>query len=138
MIRINEEDKQTIYITRGDAPNGEINRIAFILPLYNFDTEEVENYEFQLNDEIVFSVYEKKGYTHNEIIKKTYKISDLGYVEPTECPELQITSTDTMKFPLANKRQTFYYEIVLNGKTTIIGDNDNKTNKIIVYPGVKE
>lgn len=138
MILINEDDKQTLYITRGDAPNGEINKVAFRLPLYNFSTEEVEDYEFQLTDEIVFSVYEKKGYTHNEILRKTYTISDLGYVEPTTTPELQITQTDTMKFPLDNKKQTYFYEIVLNGKTTIIGDNDNKTNKIVVYPGVKE
>lgn len=138
MILINEEDKQTIYLTRGDAPNGGINKIAIKYPLYNFETEEIEYYEFQPTDEITFSVYEKKGYTHKEILSKTWKLSDLGYLEETDSPELYLTSQDTLKFPLENKKQTYFYEIVLNDNSTIIGATDKGTNKIVVYPGVKE
>lgn len=138
MILINEEDKQTLSITRGDAPNGEINKVIVRYPLYNFATEEVEYYKFQPTDEITFNVYEKKGYTKNEILTKKYKLSEIGYTAETDRPELNITEEDTMKFPLENKKKTYYYEIILNDKSTIIGASDKGTNKIIVYPGVKE
>ena len=138
MIVINEDDRQTLSLTRGDAPNGEINKVVIRYPLYNFDTEEIEYYKFQTTDELTFNVYEKKGYTKNEILKKSWKLSDLGYTAETDKPELYITSQDTLVFPLSNKQQTYNYEIILNDTTTIIGANENGTNKIIVYPGVKE
>ena len=37
MIAIGE-DRQTIYLTRGDVP-GQFNRIAFYYPIYNFATK---------------------------------------------------------------------------------------------------
>jgi tRNA pseudouridine38-40 synthase len=36
------------------------------------------------------------------------------------------------------KKKTYMYEVVLNDTNTIIGANNEGTNKIIVYPGVKE
>lgn len=138
MIAINEEDRQTIYLTRGDAPNGEINKIVIRYPLYNFETEEIEYYQFQTTDEITFNVYEKKGYTHKEILTKTWKLSDLGYTAQTDKPELYLTAQDTLVFPLDNKKQTYFYEIILNGNATIIGASDKGTNKVVVYPGVKD
>lgn len=138
MIAINEDDRQTLSITRGDAPNGEINKIVIRYPLYDFETEEIEYYNFQPTDELTFSVYEKKGYTHKEILRKTWKLSDLGYTDETDKPELYLTSEDTLTFPLDNKKQTYFYEILLNDTTTIIGANENGTNRLIVYPGVKE
>ena len=137
MILINEDDKQTIYLTRGDEPDGEINKVVIRYPLFNFATEEIEYYNFQLTDEITLKVYEKKGYTKKEVLTKTYKISDLGYINPTDKPEFYITQSDTLKFPLDNKKQTYFYEIILNDTATIIGASDNGTNKIVVYPSVK-
>lgn len=138
MISINEDNKQTLTLTRGDAPDGEINKIAIRFPIYDFETEEIEYYEFQPTDKITFTIYDKKGYTKNEILKKEYVLSTLGYVTGTTKPELYITTEDTLKFPLTNKRATYYYEIVLNNTATIIGANEEGTNKVIVYPGVKD
>ena len=138
MISINEDNKQTLSITRGDAPDGEINKIAIRFPVYDFETEEIEYYEFKPSDKITFSVYEKKGYTKHELFRKEYILSDLEYTAPTTKPELYITAEDSLKFPLTNKRATYFYEIILNDITTIIGANENGTNKIIVYPGIKD
>ena len=59
----------------------------------------------------------------------------MGYITPTELPELQLTSEDTSVFPLENKKHTYNYEIILNDDTTILGSDDEGDKKIIVYPG---
>lgn len=137
MIAI-DDDLQTIHITRGDATGTEINRLAFCYPIWNPDTEEEENYEFQLTDKIRFTVFEKKGYTKNEILSKEYTIASLGYENPTQVPELVLTSTDTKKFEQLNKRKTYWYDIVLNDNVTILGMDEDGAKKIIVYPEAEE
>jgi hypothetical protein len=137
MIRIGE-DQETIYITRGDQPTKEFNRLAFYYPIYNFATEKEENYVFQLDDKITFAVVNKKGYTKEEIFKKDYTLRDLGYVEPTETVEIPITSEDTKEFPLLNKKATYWFDIILNDTTTILGYDDEGAKKIIVFPEVEE
>lgn len=137
MILIDEEDKQTIYITRGDTPQTDFNVLAFHFPLLNLETEEVEDYEFQLTDEITFTVFEKKGYTKNELLKKTYKISDIAG-EPTVAPSIPLTEADMKVFPISNKKQTYWYDICLNDTTTIIGMDNEGAKKFIVLPGMEE
>lgn len=137
MIAI-DEDKKTIHITRGDTPQSSFNKIAFKFPIYNVGTQETEDYEFQLNDKISFVVIEKKGYTKKEIFRKEYKIEDIGYTRPTTCPEIVLTEEETKTFPLSNKKQTFWYDLVLNDTTTMLGYNQDGATKIIVYPETEE
>lgn len=134
MVAIDEEDNTTIHLTRGDKTNGEFNKLAFYFPIYNFATGKEENYVFQLDDKITVIVMDKKGYTKSEILKKTYTIRELGYTEPTECPEIPLTAEDTKNFPLLNKKKTYWYDIVLNDDTTILGYDEDGAKKIIVYP----
>lgn len=138
MVAIDEEDKSTIYITRGDKTTGEFNNLAFYLPIYNATTGETENYKFKPTDKISFVVVEKKGYTKEEVFRKDYFLKDIGIMEETECPSIPLTSEDTKKFPLKNKPVTYWYDIVLNDDITIIGYDDEKAKKIIVYPEVGE
>ena len=72
----------TIHLTRGDITTGEFNRLAFYLPIYNAATQKEENYGFKLTDKISFVVFNKKGYTKNEVFRIDYTIADLGYTEP--------------------------------------------------------
>lgn len=137
MIKI-DEDLETIHITRGDTPQTQFNRLCFYFPIYNFETKEEENYEFQLEDKISFVVFNKKGYTKPEIFRLDYKIKDLGYTEPTTTPEIPLTEELMKKFPLSNKKQTYWYDIVLNETTTILGLDDEGAKKIIVYPEADE
>ncbi len=137
MIAIGD-DKETIYITRGDTPQDKFNKIAFEFPIYNVKTKDEELYEFQLNDKISFVVFEKKGYTKKEIFRKDYKIKDIGYTEPTTFPEIVLTEEETKMFPLSNKKQTFWYDLVLNDTTTMLGYDEDGAKKIIVYPEADE
>lgn len=134
MIKI-DEDQTTIHLTRGDATHSDFNKIAFYFPIWDYEEEEETRYEFKLTDKITFVVYENKGYSKNEILKKEYTIAELGYVEPTTTPELILTSEDTKTFELDNKKKTYIYEIILNDDTTILGSDADGDKKIIVYPG---
>ena len=130
------EDGKTLHLTRGDATQEEYNKLAFCYPIYNFATEETENYVFQPSDKITFTIYEKKGYPKVELLKKEYTLRDLGYTEGTEYPELILSEEDTKIFPLKNKKQTFWYDVALNDTTTIFGFDEEGAEKIIVYPGL--
>lgn len=134
MIKI-DEDQTTIHLTRGDATHTDYNRIAFYFPIWDDAEQEETKYEFQTTDVITFLVYEPKGYTKRELLKVEKTIAELGYIAPTETPELVLTSEDTSVFELDNKKHTYNYEIILNGDTTILGSDDEGDKKIIVYPG---
>lgn len=129
-----DEDKTTIHLTRGDKTDGKINKLAFYFPIYNIATKEEEKYKFQLDDKISFIVMKRKGYTKEEVLRKEYTIKDLGYTEPTECPEIPLTAEDTKCFELKNKNVTYWYDLVLNDSTTILGYDDDGAKEIIVYP----
>lgn len=129
------EDK-TIHITRGDATN-EFNRLTFCFPYYDKEIGTEKNYKFQLTDKISFIVFEKRGYTKCEILRKDFTLADIGYTEPTETPEIPLTAEDTKKFPLINKAKTYWYDIVLNDTTTILGYDNEGAKKVIVYPAAE-
>lgn len=137
MIAIDNETK-TIYITRGDATQEKFNRLAFNFPIYNFETKQEELYEFQLDDKISFVVVERKGYTKSEVLRKEYTLRDLGYSVPSTMPEIILTEEDTKSFDLTNKAVTYWYDIVLNDTTTILGFDDEGGKKLVVYPEADE
>ena len=122
----------TLHFTRGDETTGKLNRLAFFVPIFN-GTEE-EKYKFQPDDEITFIVVEKKGYTKQEIFKKTYTPKELGYIDETEILEIPLTKEETLKFPLKNKRATYWYEISVNGTSTVAGSDPDGNKMFVVYP----
>lgn len=136
MIAIGE-DKQTIYLTRGDTTD-KFFRLAFYFPIYNFETRQEEKYTFQLSDKISFVVKEKKGYTKAEVLRIEKTLAEMGEVEPTQYPEINLTEEDTKAFDLLNKKQTYWYDIVLNDTTTILGYDEEGAKKLIVYPEAEE
>lgn len=127
-------EERNIHLTRGDAPTGELNRLAFYLPVKDLDTGEIEYYEFQLTDKISFVVKPKKGYTKEEIFRIDYTLAELGYTEPTTVVEIPLTEELTSKFLLKNKKDTYWYDIALNDTLTILGFDDEGASKLIVYP----
>ena len=135
MVKIDEEENSTIHITRGDTTTGKINRLAFYHEIKNLETGEIELYKFQPEDKITFVVMAKKGYTKTALLRKEYTLKDIGYTEETTTPEIPLTSEDTKKFPLKNKKATYWYDLVINDSMTISGYNDETgATKIIVYP----
>lgn len=127
-------EENTIHITRGDDLTGKFNRLAFCLPIFNAETQKEEYYEFKLTDKISFVVFPKKGYTKNELFRIDYTIADLGYTEPTTTPEIPLTEELTSKFPLLNKKASYWYEISLNDTLTVLGFDHEGSKQIIVYP----
>ena len=128
------EDNTTIHITRGDKTTGKVNRLAFYFPIYNYETGQEENYQFQPEDKISLIVMQKKGYTKYEVLRKEYRLKDIGYIEPTEHPEIPLTAEDTKVFELTNKAKTYWYDLVLNDDITILGMDSDGPKKIIIYP----
>lgn len=125
MIAIDEEDRTTIYLTRGDK----VDSLSFFYPVWNEKTGEEENYEFRKGDKISFIVVSKKGYTKDEILRKEVVLK-----EATETPVIELTSEDTKRFELKNKRVTYWYDIVLNDTTTILGYDEDGAKRLIVFP----
>lgn len=117
MIKIDED--KVIHITRGDATN-DINKLEVSYP----------DYTFQANDELTLRVVLKKGYTSNILFEKTQTIDTAGTTV-----EFELTSNDTLTFPLENRKKTYWYDFILNGDTTIIGYDEENAKKLIVYPG---
>lgn len=128
----------TIHLTRGDATNKNYNRLAFNFPIYNFGTKQEENYLFQLDDKIAFVVINKKGYTKEELLRKEYTPRELGYTAPVEIIDIPLTEEDTKNFPLTDKPVTYWYDIILNDTTTVLGYDDDGAKRIVVYPEVEE
>lgn len=137
MIKI-DEDQTTIHLTRGDVTTKEFNKLAFHCPFYNAETDEEEDYVFKPNDKISFVVFEKKGYTKNEVLRKDFTLKEIGYTEPTTHPEIPLDEIDTKQFPLTNKPKTYWYDLVLNDTATIIGYDEDGAKRIIVYPEADE
>ena len=136
MVQLGEEDN--ILITRGDTTTGKYNRLAFNYHIQDLETGEKELYEFQPEDKITFVAIKKKGYTKKEILRKEYTLRDIGYTEPTTSVEIPLTEEDTKKFPLANKAKTYWFDLILNDTTTMLGLDENGGKQIIVYPEVGE
>lgn len=128
----------TIHLTRGDSTHKDYNTLAFQYPIFNLATKEEENYMFQLDDKITFVAIEKKGYTKEEIFRKEYTLKDIGYIESTDTVELPLTEEETKLFPLSNKAQTYWYDLILNDTTTMLGFDNEGGKKLIVYPEVEE
>lgn len=142
MIAVDPEDNRTIYLNRGDETS-EFFKLAFYFPIWNYETQQEEKYLFQLDDKISFVVMNKKGYLKEEIFRIEKTIREMGLEHPTYYPEIQLTKEDTKKFDLLNKSQTYWYDLVLNDTTTILGfmnDEDGKAgaSKIIVFPESEE
>lgn len=136
MVQLDEEDN--ILITRGDTTTGKYNRLAFNYHIQDLETGKTEPYEFQPEDKITFVAIKKKGYTKKEILRKEYTLRDIGYTEPTTSVEIPLTEEDTKKFPLANKAKTYWFDLILNDTTTMLGLDENGGKQIIVYPEVGE
>lgn len=117
MIKIDED--KTIHLTRGDATN-DINKLVVSM----------DGVTFAANDTLKLIVVKKKGYTSEIVFSKEQTITDAG-----DEVEFELTSTDTSTFPLENKQKEYWYDFVLNGDTTILGYDEEKAKKFIVYPG---
>ena len=123
MIAIDPEENTTIHLTRGDK----VDNLSFYYPIQEGD--EVKNYVFKRGDKISFIVKEKKGYNKAEVFRKDFIID-----EETEHPVIALTGEETKWGEMKNKRTIYWYDIVLNDDTTILGYDDDGPKLIYLYP----
>lgn len=124
MLRI-DEDNTTMHLTRGD-------RCTF--RVYVIDVKTQEKYIFPAGCWVSFVVVNKKGYTLEKPLlrKKIFIPSDTTEVEFT------LTPTETKIGDMIDKKQKYWYNIVINDDITILGSDVDGEKIVMVYPEVGE
>lgn len=117
-----EQKEDIIHLTRGDKAE-----FSFYYPIYEGDEE--KNYIFQKGDKVTFIVKEKNGYTKEEIFRKNFIIQ-----EETPYPIITLTGEETKWGEIKNKKNTYWFDIVLNDDITIMGFSNDGACKIYLYP----
>lgn len=110
-------DKE-IHINRGDR----------LLIEFSVDNGE-EKYKFKKGDEIKFSIYRKKELDKSPILQKKFTPT----VGATSV-DIDVSSEDMKIGEMANKPIEFWYEIELNGDSTIVGYDEEGAKRLILYP----
>lgn len=108
-----------IRLTRGDKAN-----ITLRIPLSS-----EENYEFQIGDIITLGIYEKKGLEKEALLLKEYEVET-----ETDAYNMELTSEETKLGELSSKPTTYWYEVVLNHDTTVIGYDEEGAKQFVLYP----
>lgn len=108
---------QNIHLNRGDAISITINC----------------NEPFSAGDTIKFSVCKKGDYS-TIIFKKEFTV-----IEESNSYTIELTSEDTrLGSPLKSSTAEYWYEIELNGNTTLIGFDESGAKEFILYPEAAE
>jgi hypothetical protein len=118
MFKTNED--LTIECTRGDAGVLTVSALAG-----------ENNYVFQPDDVVRFSVCEKKNYS-NVVLQK-----DVTVTEATELVEIQLDSDETKIGEGINKPTEYWYTVELNPNSycqTIIGHTQDGARVFMLYP----
>lgn len=86
-------------------------------------------YEFKVDDEIKFNIYEKQGYTKEPLKTKLIICEEVG-----TSIEIPLTEEDTTFGNIENKAVTYWYDITLNEGQTIVCYNEDGAKEFIQYP----
>ena len=115
-------DGQTIKLTRGDMCT---IRISADIK----SDEQVIHYVFKPGDILTFGVYGKKKFDIEPFILK-----DVEVTEATTVAYISLTSDETKIGEISNKVITYWYEVQLNHKQTIIGYDESGQKELLLYP----
>ena len=111
MFRIDSD--KNIEINRGDTA---------VIKLIN------KSGNFYVGDKLKFSIVEKGNYK-NVVFQKEFNIS-----EESDTAYITLNSDDTRIGDIISKAITYWYEIEYNNNQTLVGYDDNKAKKFILYP----
>lgn len=123
MIKIDVDDK-TINLTRGD-------RCSFKVYVINPKTE--DRYTFPAGCYVSFVVVDKNAYTKGELMRKTVQVT-----ADTQEVEFTLTEEDTKIGPMIDKKQKYWYNVVVNDDVTVLGSDEDGEKLLILYPEVGE
>ena len=83
---------------------------------------------FYVGDKLKFTIVEKNDY-NNIIFQKEYEVT-----EDSDTAYITLSSSDTRIGDVISEKKEFWYEIDYNDEQTIVGYDDNKAKKFILYP----
>ncbi len=106
-------EEKTIMVNRGDRCT---------IPLYAIKNS------FKKDDKIKFSIVEKNNYS-NVLFQKIYTV-----MEDSKQFCITMTSDETRFDEPINREKEYWYEIEYNGISTLIGYDQNRAKKFILYP----
>lgn len=107
----------TIYCTRGDKGN-----VLITLPI---DETKTELYTFQIGDKVRIGVYEEDNLDGCAVILKEVTVE-----ETTKVVTIPLTSEETKIGDIINEPVDYWFEIILNDDTTILGYDEELGAKI--------
>lgn len=110
-------DKE-IHINRGDR----------LLIEFSIDNGE-DKYTFKAGDKIKFSIYRKKELDKPPVLQKEFTPT-VG----SNSVDIDVSGEDMKIGEMASKPIEYWYEIELNGDSTIIGYDNDGAKKLILYP----
>lgn len=105
-----------------------INRGDRLLIEFSIDNG-YDKYTFKDGDKIKFSIYKKKELDKPPVLQKV--------LEPTvgsNSVDIDVSGEDMKIGEMASKPIEYWYEIELNGDSTIIGYDNDGAKKLILYP----
>ena len=108
-------ENKTFHVTRGDR--GSFN-LSF------------KDYTFQTGDEIEFKIYEEDGMDQEPLLNKKKIIG-----AETTTALIELLGSDTELGTPSNERETYWYEIKLNGDQTPFCYDKNGPKIFYLYPG---
>lgn len=111
-----EVKNKEIHINRGD-------RLLIEFTIENGE----ENYIFKEGDKIKFSIYKKMN-------EKPLLQKEIIPIVGSDSVDIDIPGTEMKIGEMKNISQDYWYEIELNGDTTLIGCDKSRGNKLILWP----
>lgn len=107
----------TIYCTRGDKGN-----IPITIPI---NEEKTEFYKFQIGDKVRIGVYEEDKLDGCALILKEVEVTEIS-----EIIKIPLTSAETKIGEIINEPVDYWFEIIFNDDTTILGYDEETGAKI--------
>lgn len=105
-----------------------INRGDRLLIEFSIDNGD-DKYTFKDGDKIKFSIYRKKELDKPPVLQKTF-IPTVG----STSVDIDISGADMKIGEMTNKPIEYWYEIELNGDSTIVGYDEDREKRLILYP----
>ena len=93
-----------------------------------FDIELIEG-KFRADDVIRFAVYKAGGLNLNPILEKTINVQ-----QDTDTITIELTGQDTTIGKPTNHELTYWYQVDINDKQTILGFENKTAPEFIIMP----
>lgn len=117
MIKIDEKDNNHLYTTRGDT-------LVFNLQIFDYNNE---IYTFNENDVVTFAIYKN-------LKQPAFVLQNFNATEGEDTIRIEVDSEDMKIGELISNPRNYYYELTLNGVSTVQGYAPGKRSILTLLP----